>query len=126
MGRKNQVLLLAERIARDLVAEQTKARLMMGFDAAIFAAHEVFGMGAGRAGAYANAYTEAMERLASLYIDDAAESGKGIEYAKAQRDEAIRRNVGEENFVAFDAAYGAAYVDELKRFRIMSAGGQQD
>ena len=120
MSRKNQMLILAERIARELVAEQTRARVMLGFDAALIAAHEVFGMGPGRAAAFATAYHEAMEELAGLYVDDCDQNGdKRIEYAKSKRDEAIRKIVGEENFVEFDRAYGEAYMDELKRIRIM-------
>ena len=38
MGTKNSVMILADRIARNIVAEQTKARLSMSYDAAIFAA----------------------------------------------------------------------------------------
>ena len=114
---KNAVAGLAERIARNIVAEQTKARIMMSFDAAIIAAHEAFGMGPGRAAAYANAYNSAMNDLAELYITDAKDD-KSFEYAKAKRDELILSIVGEENFVPFDRAYGAAYVDELKRIRI--------
>ena len=37
MSTKNSVLILAERIAKQLVAEQTQARIMLGFDAAIMA-----------------------------------------------------------------------------------------
>lgn len=119
MGRKNVTLALAERIARDLVAEQTRARLVMGFDAAIIAAHEVFQMGPGRAAAFAEAYNSAMEELATIYVDDGTADG-GMEYAKAKRDEVIKRIVGEENFVPFQAAYTDAYMDELRRFRVMS------
>ena len=119
MGRKNQVLVLAERIARDLVAEQTRARLVMGFDAAIIAAHEVFGMGPGRAAAFAEAYNSAMEELATIYVDDGNVDGS-MEYAKHKRDEVIKKIVGEENFVPFQQAYTDAYMDELKRFRVMS------
>ena len=56
MSAKNQVLILAERISKKLVAEQTTARLALAFDAAILAAHEVFGMGPGRAAAFRDAY----------------------------------------------------------------------
>ena len=115
MARKNQMLILAERIARDLVAEQTRARLMMGFDAAIIAAHEVFQMGPGRASAFANAYNEAMEELATLYVDD----DNSMDHAKGKRDQIIRGIVGDANFVEFDTAYTEAYKDELKRFRVM-------
>lgn len=125
MARKNQMLLLAERIARELVAEQTRARVMLGFDAALIAAHEVFGMGPGRAAAFAEAYHNAMEELAGLYVDDCDQNGdKRIEYAKEKRDQVIRAIVGEANFQPFDEAYGNAYMDELKRIRIME-GKQQ-
>lgn len=122
MGTKNSVMVLADRIARKLVAEQTMARLSIGMDAALLAAHEVFGMGPGRAEAFRTAYVDAMEELAGMFIDD-ADGDKRLEYAKAKRDEAIRRIVGDDNFVPFDVSYGAAYMDELKRIRIMKGGG---
>lgn len=119
MSTKNSVLGLAQRLAKQLVAEQTQARIMLGFDAAIMAAHEVFNMGPGRAAAFSAAYHEAMEELAGMYIDDADQNGDHhLDYAKAKRDEAIRKIVGEENFVEFDRAYGAAYMDELMRIRV--------
>lgn len=123
MSTKNAVMVMADKIARRIVAEQTRARIMLSFDAAIIAAHEVFHMGPGRAGAFANAYNEAMEQLAGLYVDDAEQHGdKRIEYAKGKRDELILRIVGPENFVPFDVAYGAAYFDELRRIRLMNGG----
>lgn len=119
MGRKNQTLLIAERIAKQLVAEQTKARLSLGMDAAIIAAHEALGMGPGRAEAFRKAYCDAMDALAGMFIDDADENGdKQIEYAKTKRDEVIRKIVGDENFVPFDRSYGWAYMDELMRIRV--------
>jgi len=119
MGRKNQVLIIAERIAKDLVAEQTKARLSLGMDAAIIAAHEALGMGPGRAEAFRSAYCAAMEELADLFIDDADGNGDHtLEYAKTKRDQVIRAIVGEDNFVPFDRSYGWAYMDELMRVRV--------
>ena len=94
------------------------------FDAAIIAAHEVFHMGPGRAAAFANAYNEAMEQLAGLYVSDAEENhDKRIDYAKGKRDELILSIVGPENFGPFDSAYGEAYFDELRRIRLMNGGG---
>ena len=105
---------------KQIVAEQTQARLSLAFDAAILAAHEVFGMGPGRAEAFRKAYVEAIEEMAGLFVDDADLHGdKKLEYAKAKRDEAIRRIVGEDNFVPFEISYGAAYMDELNRIRVM-------
>lgn len=119
MGRKNQTLLLAERIAKQLVAEQTKARLSLCMDAAIIAAHEALGMGPGRAEAFRKAYCDALDELAGMFIEDADENGdKQIEVAKYKRDEVIRKIVGNENFVPFDRSYGWAYMDELMRIRV--------
>lgn len=124
MAKKNALaaFMAAEIQARvkQIVAEQTKARLSLAFDAAILAAHEVFEMGPGRAGAFRKAYVEAIEEMAGLFVDDADLHGdKKLEYAKAKRDEAIRRIVGEDNFVPFEISYGAAYMDELNRIRVM-------
>lgn len=127
MSTKNSVMVLADRIARKLVAEQTKARLSLGYDAAIIAAHRALGMGPGRAERFRDAFNDAMEELAELFIDDCDNNGdKKLAYAKAKRDEAIRRIVGDECFVPFDLSYGAAYMDELKRIRILKEGGECD
>ena len=127
MSRKNQTLIIAERIAREIVANQTRARIMMGFDAAIIAAHEALQLGPGRAALFASAYNSAMEDLATLFVDDCDQNGdRSLEYAKAKRDEKILSIVGEENFVPFDRAYGAAYMDELHRIRILQAAADAE
>ena len=118
MAKKNMMLLMAQEMCRKLVAEQTKTRLALGCDAAVIAANRVFHMGPGRAAAFAQAYNEAMEELATLFLDDARENkDAGIDYAKGKRDEVIRRIVGEEDFVPFDRFYAPVYVDELRRVR---------
>lgn len=120
MPKPSAVAIMAQKIAQQLVAEQTRARISIGFDAALIAAHEVFQMGPGRAAAYANAYGEAMDWLATLFVSDATDNKDDqIVYAKAKRDELLRKIVGDENFVPFDQSYGQAYTDELKRIRIM-------
>ena len=117
---KNQMMVVANRMASAIVAEQTKARIALGFDAAIIAAHEVFGMGPGRAAAFAEAYNKAMEDLADLYVGDNKENGdETLMYAKAKRDEVILKIVGEKNFQPFDSVYGYVYIDELQRLRIL-------
>lgn len=118
MAKKNMMLLMAQEMCKRLVAEQTKTRLALGCDAAVIAANRVFHMGPGRAAAFAQAYSEAMNELAGLFLDDARENGDaGIDYAKGKRDQMIRRIVGEENFVPFDRFYAMVYVDELQRVR---------
>lgn len=121
MSKQSALMAMADRIARNIVAEQTRARIMMGFDAALIAANKSFNLGPTRAAKFANDYNEAMEELASMYINDAEENkDKQIDYAKGKRDEIIKKIVGEENFQPFDKTYGEAYVDELKRLRILN------
>lgn len=121
--KQSSVMVIANRMARAIVAEQTRARLQMGFDAALIAAHEVFQLGPGRAEAYQKAYNEAMEQLAELYISDCEENNDAkLDYAKGTRDALIRSIVGEKCFVPFDIAYGQAYMDELRRIRVMKEG----
>jgi hypothetical protein len=125
MAKQSAVAKLAYAIARKIIAEQTRVRVALSFDAALIAAHEVFGMGPGRAAAFANAYGEAMELLAGLIVSDRDENGdRQIEYAKGKRDELIRKIVGEQNFVPFDRAYGYAWMDELRRIRLMQEEGK--
>lgn len=121
MPKVSAVVRMAQEMCRKLVGEQTRARVMMGFDAALIAANKSFNLGPSRAAKFAQDYNDAMEMLAELYISDCEDNNdKKIDYAKGKRDEIIRRIVGEENFVPFDECYGEAYVDELKRIRILN------
>ena len=118
-NKQSAVMKIANQMAREIVANQTLARLTIGFDGAIMAAHEVFQMGPGRAAPFREAYNRSVETLANLFLDDYVETkDKQIDYAKGTRDEIIKKIVGEENFVPFDLSYGDAYIDELKRIRI--------
>lgn len=92
MGSKNSVMVLADRIARQIIAEQTRARIAISFDGAIIAANKALHMGPGRAGAYSEAYHEAMDWLAEMFISDCDDNkDKRLEYAKAKRDELTSR-----------------------------------
>lgn len=117
MSRKNTVVLIAQQTAKKIVADQTRARLMIGFDAAVIAAHETLQLGPGRAAAFANAYHEALDDLAELYLQDYQD--KEMEYGKGKRDEVIRKILGEANFVPYDRLYGGTYLDELGRIRAL-------
>ena len=121
MGKQSAVMKIANQMAREIVANQTLARLTIGFDGAIMAAHKVFQMGPGRAAAFREAYNESVETLACMFLKDEEENkDKQIDYAKGTRDEIIKKIVGPENFVPFDLSYGDAYIDELKRIRIVN------
>ena len=118
MSRKQSTWVrMAQEMAKQIVAEQTKARLAIGFDAALIAAHEVLKLGPGRAAAFANAYHEALDDLAELYLEDSKD--KQMEYGKGKRDAVIRKIVGEGNFVPYDKFYGETYLDELRRIRTL-------
>lgn len=93
MSKQSALMAMADRIARNIVAEQTRARLMMGFDAALIAANRSFNLGPTRAAKFANDYNEAMEELASMYINDAEENkDKQIEFAKGKGMRSLKRS----------------------------------
>ena len=117
MSKPSAVMRIAQAKAQLIIAEQTKARLAIGFDAALIAAHEVLKLGPGRAAAFANAYHEALEDLADLSLQD--RDDKEMEYGKGKRDEAIRKIVGDGNFVPYDKFYGDTYLDEFRRLRTL-------
>ena len=117
MSRKNTVVLIAQQTAKKIVADQTRVRLMIGFDAAVIAAHETLQLGPGRAAAFANAYHDALDDLAELYLQDYKD--KEMAYGKGKRDEVIRKILGEDNFVPYDRLYGGTYLDELGRIRAL-------
>jgi len=125
MAKQSAVMILADKIARRIIAEQTFPRLAIGLDSAMIAAHRVFGMGPERAKRFDAAYKEAMEELAGLFLDDADENhDKSLTYAKVSRDDLIRKIVGPDLFVPFDQIYGDAYIDELRRVRTI--GNKED
>lgn len=120
MGKQSSLMIIANQMARAIIADQTRARVSLGMDAALIAAHEVLQLGPGRAAAFADAYGRAMEQLAQLYVSDCEENGDDqLDYAKGTRDALILKIVGPDNFVPFDMSYGQAYMDELKRIRVL-------
>ena len=119
MPKQSAVMKIAWQIARKIIAEQTFARLAIGHDAAMIAAHRVFDMGPKRAKAFDAEVKAAMSELAVLFTMDADENNDAaLTYAKAKRDELILSIVGPDLFVPFDQIYGAAYIDEAHRIRI--------
>ncbi len=117
MSKPSGWAIMAQQMAKKIVAEQTRVRLMIGFDAAVIAAHETLKLGPGRAAAFANAYHDALDDLAELYLQDY--NDKEMAYGKGKRDEVIRKILGEDNFVPYDRLYGGTYLDELGRVRAL-------
>lgn len=117
MSKQSALAMMANAAAKKIVAEQTRVRLVIGFDAALIAAHEVLKLGPGRAAAFANAYHDALDDLASLYLEDSKD--KQMEYGKGKRDQVIRKILGDANFVPYEKMYGDTYVDEFDRIRVL-------
>lgn len=117
MGRKNAAMVLAERMAENIVASQVHARLQISADAACIAANETFNMGPKRAPEFCRNFIDALNWLSGLYVDDCdSNKDKQIEYAKGKRDEVMKKFMGDA-FSSFDDAYGNVYFDEGKRIR---------
>lgn len=123
MSKPSRWAIMAQQMAEKIVAEQTRVRLMIGFDAAVIAAHETLQLGPGRAAAFANAFHEALDDLAELYLQDYQD--KEMEYGKGKRDEVVRKILGEANFVPYDRLYGETYLDELGRIRALESSEAQ-
>jgi hypothetical protein len=117
MSKQSALAMMANAAAKKIVAEQTRVRLVIGLDAALIAAHEVLKLGPGRAAAFANAYHEALDDLATLYLEDSKD--KQMEYGKGKRDQVIRKILGDANFVPYEKMYGDTYVDEFDRIRVL-------
>lgn len=89
---------------RDLFLRKMDTLLQMGQDAGNFAAHEVLGMGPGRAVAFNVAYRENYNRIARLTLEDAADDPE-IWYTKAKIDEELEAIVGKGNLCPWDERY---------------------
>lgn len=79
--------------------------MQMGEDAAFYTAHDMFGLGAGRAEEFGNRYVENMNWIMGLILDDSKDD-KEIAYAKELQDRRLRPIVGEKLFVPYDERYG--------------------
>lgn len=79
--------------------------LQLGQDAAMIAAHEVLGLGPGRAEKFSNAYLSAMTEIAEIVLADHKDD-KALVFSKTKVDNKIRSIVGDENFCDWDNRYG--------------------
>lgn len=74
-------------------------------DAAMIAAHDVLGMGAGRAVKFGVVYRETLNEMARATMEDAKEDNE-VWYSIAKLDERLKAIVGEENFAPWEERYG--------------------
>ena len=74
-------------------------------DAAMIAAHDVLGMGAGRAVKFAVAFRETLNGMARATMEDAKDDNE-VWYSVAKLDERLKAIVGEENFAPWEERYG--------------------
>lgn len=97
---------LKKRDAKVEAQYQCKLDIMqqIGMDAAVIAAHEVLGMGSGRALTFCTKYMQTINELASLVVKDAKDD-KEIVYAQESIDRDIKRIVGDENFDPWSVRY---------------------
>ena len=78
----------------------------MFMDAAMLAAHDVFGLGPGRAAKFMQAVKDNFQNMERMALSDADGGDQEIWYTRAKLDEALRAIVGEENFKPFEVRYG--------------------
>lgn len=85
--------------------DRAEIRAQIDEEAACYAAHEVFGMGAGRAKAFIDAMHAHQLRLSMMFLGDAKDDEE-MAYAKAKNDEDLKKIVGKNNFEPHDIRYG--------------------
>ena len=108
MSKQSAFLIAVEKEVRRRMARYEVVRMQIAEDAAFMAAHEVLGLGPGRAEAFGNAFVKYVGEITKL-IDTDAKDDKKLEYSKEVIDRTIKPIVGDELFLEFDKRYG--YVD---------------
>jgi hypothetical protein len=92
-----------QRESNDMVAEIMS---QINFDAACFAARDVFHMGPSRAPKFKAAMEEYAREICRLvFVDGKADDE--LDYSMAKIDEGLLKIVGKDNFVSNEARYGS-------------------
>ena len=86
--------------------------LQMGQDAAMLAAHDVLGLGPGRARDFCVAYMEAVSSMATLIFNDQKDD-PDFWYSKAKIDERVKAVAGDDNFAPWKERYGQQKPDKV-------------
>lgn len=108
MAKQSAFLIAVNKEVSRRMMQYERTRMQMSEDAAFMAAHEVLGLGPGRAEAFGDAFVKYVGMITELINTDAKDDKK-LEYAKSVIDRAIKPIVGDELFLEFDKRYG--YVD---------------
>lgn len=82
---------------------ETLAQMFM--DAAMLAAHDVFGLGPGRAARFMQAVKDNYHEMSEMALKDAADGDEEIWYTRSKLDEQLLAIVGKENFQPFEVRY---------------------
>lgn len=105
MAKQSAFLTAVSKEVQRRMARYEHTRMQIAEDAAFMAAHEVLGLGPGRAEAFGVAFVKYVGEITELINTDAKDDKK-LEYAKSVIDRAIKPIVGEKLFLEFDERYG--------------------
>lgn len=110
MPKKNHMLaqMEAKMEIKYAIAFERRSEVLaqMLMDAAMLAAHDVFGLGPGRAAKFMQAVKDSFQEMEIMALKDADDGDQEIWYTRAKLDEQLRAIVGEENFKPFEVRYG--------------------
>lgn len=105
MSRKpNPLLAQFEAKLQAQYAAKLDIALNMGLDAAMITAHDVLGMGPGRAENFRTKYIETINQMSQMMVEDSADD-PDIVYSRELIDRKIKSIVGPENFKEWDDRY---------------------
>lgn len=101
---KNHYAKVIRKQSQAYATRYSHVRGQIDCDAACIAAHEVLGMGPGRAKAFVEHMILAEDEISKMFVED-SKCDSAIEYSKVTLDRVIKDIVGEDNFVPFDERY---------------------
>lgn len=116
MAKPSQLAILVERRASKVIFEQTPIMFQMALDCACIAAHDVLGMGPGRAAEFVRQFNENINQYADIIGKNITEDSD-MWVAQEHLDRVLRPIFKEEDFAPFLERYGEMRLDAYKRLR---------
>lgn len=104
--RPNAMLAKYEAALEARYQRRLKIGMQIGLDAAMIAANEVLGLGAGRAERFAAEYIRTVNEIAGLFVDDGS-ADPAMDYSKDVLDRRLRQICGPDKFESWERRYAA-------------------
>lgn len=106
MKKQNPLLAKYEAALEARYQRRLKIGMQIGLDAAMIAANEVLGLGAGRAERFVAEYIRTVNEIAGLFVGDGS-ADPAMDYSKEVLDRRLRQICGADKFESWERRYTA-------------------